>query len=448
MRLLRSLTLISLALAYSGSVFAGVTKEETAQLGKKLTPMGAEKAGNKEGTIPAYDTSIFGNHEKKGILSKKDPFANERPLFSINAKNMAQYADKLTEGEKALMKKYPTTFRMDVYRTHRTTGIPKWINDATIKNVGKAVLVDDGNGIRNAQAFIPFPIPKNGHEAMWNQHTAYMPTCLNNMVSAYTVDSNGRPVQSAVAEVIQEYPYWDIKKKDVTYFAEVTQKFIGPARRAGEGVMVFSSINPMEYKVKAYLYLPGQRRVKLAPEVGFDSPEPASSGATTYDDNLLYSGSLERYNFKLIGKKEMYVPYNNYKMQYHSTPAVLFQKGHMNPDYLRYELHRVWVVEATLKPTSRHVYHRRVFYIDEDSWWADASDEYDARGQLYRAGFAYMTPSLEYPAPQAQPIAHFDLITGQYTINGYAGEKGYMEFTDKMPPSHWTPGSLSGSGVR
>ncbi len=61
-------------------------------------------------------------------------------------------------------------------------------------------------------------------------------------------------------------------------------------------------------------YLPGQRRVKAAPDVAYDTPNPGTAGATTYDDAFMFNGAMDRYDFKLIGKKEMYVPYNAYKL--------------------------------------------------------------------------------------------------------------------------------------
>ena len=445
MKLATGIITAGMALVLAGTAIGAVSTEEVKQLGTTLTPTGAEKAGNKDGSIPAYSGAAV-SAQKKGKISEKDPFSGEKPLFSITGQNMAQYSDKLTEGAKALLKKFPT-YRVDVYKTHRTTAFPKWVNDATIKNVGKATTVNEGNGIKNAHAFVPFPIPKTGNEAMWNHLLAYSPNSQE-ITHAYTVDANGKPVLTADYTVNLEYPYWDVKKSSVEYFFQVTQKYKGPARRSGEALMLMEPLNSSENPRKAWQYLPGQRRVKMAPDISHDAPEPATSGATTFDDNQLFNGSMERFNWKLVGKKEMYVPYNNYKMAYNSTPEELFKKGHINPDFVRWELHRVWVVEATLKPSKRHVYKKRVFYLDEDCWDAVASDQYDARMQLYRIGFAYMTPVIEYPAARIQPLGHYDLITGQYNLNGYVGKNGSAEFIEALPERYWTPDALSGSGVR
>lgn len=442
----KSVVSCGLVLMLSGLAFGAVSKEEAQQLGKTLTPIGAEKAGNKDGSIPEYTGGLVTANQKKGKISRKDPFANEKPVFSITGKDMSQYSNKLTEGVKALLKKHPT-YRVDVYKTHRSAALPKWVNDATMNNAGKAATTNDGNGISNAHAFYPFPIPKTGNEAMWNHLLTYAPNQLVRSVGHF-VDANGRVTLTGDYTSNLEFPYWDLKRKDSQYFRFVKQFYRGPARRAGEGRMLMDSLVYSEYMRKAWQYLPGQRRVKLAPDLGFDAPDPATSGATTFDDNLIFNGSLEKYNWKLVGKKEMYIPYNAYKLAYNSTPDDLLKKGHINPDFARWELHRVWVVEAALKPGKRHIYQKRVFYLDEDSWIAVASDEYDSHGQLYRAGIAYSTPSHEYPTPMAQPYGHYDLTTGEYTFIAYTGPKGSIEYIDALPESDWSPSVLVGSGVR
>ena len=435
-----------LVLACTGSAFGSLSREEIGQLGTTLTPIGAEKAGNKDGSIPPFTGGYVTGNQKKGKVGKKDPFGDDKPLFSISAKNMAQYGDRLSDGVKALMKKFPG-YRIDVYKTHRSVALPKWAQDNTVKNAGKATTVNDGLAIKNAHAVVPFPIPKNGSEAMWNHLLAFSPNTVEK-AEAYTVDSNGRAVQTAEYAVNLEYPYWDQQKPNTNYFLNVMQKYKGPARRSGEALMVMDPMNFSEHPRKAWQYLPGQRRVKLAPDISHDAPEPATSGATTFDDNMIFNGSMERFNWKLLGKKEMYIPYNNYRMAYASNTADLLKKGHISPDFPRWELHRVWVVEATLRPGKRHVYHRRVFYLDEDSWRAILSDQYDARGQMYRIGIAYMTPAHEYPGPRVVPYGHYDMITGQYNLNGFMNMKGSVELVDTLPDREWTSDALSGSGVR
>jgi hypothetical protein len=320
------------------------------------------------------------------------------------------------------------------------------------ENTGKCALnAKTGNGgqsMSGCHAGFPFPVPKDGNEAMWNHLLRFNGQSYTLKFQSYNVDASGSATMAAAGTTVQEYPYWDnsLKSTDVYFRLKVT--YTGPARRNGEAIMVVDPLDYTDRGRRAWQYLPGQRRVKLAPQVAFDTPNPSTAGATTYDDSFIFSGSMERYNFKLLGKREMFVPYNAYKLAYASTPGDVFKPNHLNPDFVRWERHRVWVVEATLADGKRHIYSKRTFYLDEDSWVAVASDEYDGRGQLYRAGFAFVTPSYEVPAPFADLNGHYDLASGIYGLNFYTAGTGGVRYVPPLPEREFTPESLAGSGVR
>jgi len=440
-----------LTLACAGLAMGAVSAEKAAQLGKNLTLVGAEKAGNKEGTIPEYTGGLSkspANYTKKGW--RPDPFADEKPQFSINAKNMAQYNDKLSEGIKAMLKKYPT-FRLDVYKTHRTAAYPKYVTDNTVKAATTAKTTGGGLSFTGAHGGLPFPIPNDGYEAMWNHLLHYNGLSFEIRYKAYTVDSTGRITMQADGNVTQEYPYFDPAKPDTKDFYALKDMFVGPARRVGEAVLIIDPIDFTKGARQGWQYLPGQRRTKLAPELSFDTPSSLFGGQTTWDDLFLFSGSLERYNFKLIGKKEMYIPYNEYKMLYWADPEKeLLKANHVNPDHVRWELHRVWVVEGTLKPGKRHLYSKQVFYLDEDSWAASLADKYDGRGQLYRVGMNYITQQYDVPCPFPDAFSITDLVTNSYAINAIPtrGQKGILYHDKPFPAKDWTADSLSGGGIR
>ncbi|MBO9648115.1 MAG: DUF1329 domain-containing protein [Variovorax sp.] len=433
---------------YAGSVQAAVSADEAKKLGAELTAVGAEKAGNKEGTIPEYTggltTAPAGFDKSKNV--RQDPFANEKPLYSIDAKNMATYADKLSEGTKALMKANPD-YRIDVYPTHRTAAYPKFVLDNTVKNATRAKLDAKGD-LEGARAGIPFPIPKSGVEAMQNFISRY-----NGMTfqvpkfSAYNSDSAGKVTLASQGAYLQESVYYDEAKPDLTLLNRVRTDYTGPARRAGESIMVLDAIDS-ERGRRAWQYLPGQRRVRLAPDLAYDTPNPSTAGMSTYDDVGLFNGRMDRFDFKLVGKKEFYVPYNTYRFTYNDKPDEVFQPKSINPSVLRWELHRVWIVEATLKEGKRHVYSRRTFYLDEDSWAALASDQYDGRNQLWRAGFAYLTQSYDMPVPTTTTAGHYDLIAGTYYMNIWPGTNGVKLSDTHLPDSSWTGDSLASQGVR
>ena len=434
--------------AQVGFVHAALSADEARKLGTTLTPVGAEKAGNKDGTIPEYtgglSTAPAGFDKARGV--RPDPYANEKPLFSIDAKSMDKHADKLTEGTKALMKSLPG-YRIDVYPTHRTAAYPKFVIDNTVKNAVRAKMTDDGLGFTGSRAGIPFPIPKTGGEAMMNYIARFdgMSVVLPKY-SAYNVNSAGQMVMSTGGVWTIERPYYD-ETKDLQVLTRARANYMAPARRAGESVMTAESFDGAKGR-RAWQYLPGQRRVRLAPDLAYDTPNPSTAGISTVDDVNLFNGKPDRFDWKLVGKKEVYVPYNTYRFTYHDKPEELFQAKFINPELVRWELHRMWVVEATLKEGQRHVYSRRTFYLDEDSWNVLAADQYDGRGQLWRPGFAYITQSYDVPAPISIPSGHYDLIGGGYYINVWPGASG-MKVSDTLTPdSQWTADSLAAAGVR
>ena len=200
----------------------------------------------------------------------------------------------------------------------------------------------------------------------------------------------------------------------------------------------------------AWLYNAGQRRVRRAPQVAYDGPGTAADGLRTSDNFDMFNGAPDRYDWKLVGKRELFIPYNNYRV---ATPEVKYEDilkaGHVNQDLIRYELHRVWEVEATLKAGERNIYAKRRFYVDEDSWVAVASDQYDARGQLYRAGFVYTNPAYDVPAPSAVGQSFHDFTTGSYNMTGLLGAYGVgVKFIEPLSANAWSAEALAGAGVR
>jgi len=441
-------------LAVLGNAHAAVGTEEAKQLGTRLTKIGAETAGNADGTIPAYTGGLTKAPAgyKTGSAIRPDPFAQEKPRVTITAKNMAQYEGQLTAGTRALLKKYPN-FRIDVYPTHRTVALPDRVLDNTVENATRASTSNGGLGISGAIGGYPFPIPKSGFEAMWNHLLRYVGVASNFKYDNWNVDSSGKPALATSGKLFVEYPYYDPKNTKPAQETDVyfrTKIFYNaPARRAGEALMAVDVVNPLKRPRRAWLYLPGQRRVKLAPDISYDTPNPGTAGSATYDDSWIFNGAMDRYDFKLVGKKEMLVPYNTYKLTTHKKAAEVTTPNFINPDLVRWELHRVWVVEATLKPGKRHIYAKRVFFLDEDSWTALASDQYDATGKLYRSSFAFQSQSYDVQAPFGDTFAIYDFNTGAYNITGLFGPHQGLRYMTELPKeSAWSPDALAGSGLR
>lgn len=445
------------ALAVMGclSALAEVSPEEAKQLGSSLTPWGAEKAGNKDGSIPAYTGGLTTppasyNPSKKGILT--DPFADEKPLFSVNAKNMAQYADNLSAGVKAALAKYPDA-RLDVYPSHRTATYPKRVVDNTLKNATQCKEV--GPKLVNCVGGLPFPIPKTGTQLTWNHQLAFMGASFTGRAATVFTDAAGKTVVMGVNDYWFDYPYYASSNNgtNVSNHERTRYDYVEPARVAGEKILLHYKIDNAPTSV--WQYLPGQRRTKLSPDLAYDTPHPQSGGTAGMDQLYGFYGPTDRFDFKIVGKKEMLIPYNNFKMfSQECSLDKFFRKSFPNPDCLRWEMHRVWVVEGTLKEGKRHIFSKRVLYLDEDTYNVGVYDNYDMSGKIYRFAIQLGTPAYNDPELGTSGLAtmHFDLQMGAWLMDNYASPnapiKGAANTSLKMPEREWQPDALSGGGIR
>ncbi|MGY4527284.1 DUF1329 domain-containing protein [Pseudomonas sp. UBA4617] len=452
MKCVRTLLASCLSLAALNAAQAAVSNDQAARLGTSLTAIGAEKGGNADGSIPAYQGGLLAPPPgyQTGASMRPDPFASDKPVLVIDGKNAEQYKDQLTATTFELLKRYPS-YRVDVYPTHRSVALPQAVLDNTRKNATGANSKEGGTAVDNVLPGIPFPIPQNGAEAMWNFLLRYQGVSMTAKYDSWNVDAAGKPSLSTTGQANISYPIYEdmarpIGAKDTYYQMKLV--YTGPARRAGEAMMLRDAANPLVQPRSAWQYLPGQRRVKLAPNLAYDTPNPGTSGSGTYDDVFVFNGALDRYDWTLVGKREMYVPYNTYQLTYNTDVKQLITPNHLAPQFVRWEKHRVWVVEGKLKDGARHIYHKRRFYLDEDSWIALASDQYDARGQLYRGSFAFLTQSYDKQTPDATPFMIYDLIGGTYNLNGVVGAYGGIRYIDPLSKTQWSPESLAGNGIR
>jgi hypothetical protein len=446
LRTFAQLTLVAAA-ATALVAHAAVGADEAAKLKSTLTPLGGEKAGNAAGTIPAwtggFTTPVAGD---KAGGRRSDPFKAEKPLYSVTAANMAQHADKLTDGVKAMLRKYPD-YRLDVYPTHRTAAAPQWVYDNTFKNATKARM--EGDMPVGAYGGIPFPIPKTGLEAMWNHKLAWRGASWQADFNQYQITADGKVVLTTSGTIKQTMPYYYEEGNAENfggYFWTVNLVNDGPPIRAGE--MIAGRENVDADKSAAYVYLTGQRRVRKLPNASCDTPTPASAGLMSFDELSVFSGRTTLFDWKLVGKKEMLIPYNeNRLLQFKEADLVKGQ--HLNPDAVRWELHRVWVVEANLKPGQRHQAPKGVYYLDEDTWQAMLGDRWDAKGQLWKTfwGFNYVMP--DFPGTVQQTFGFYDLLSGQAYISNVLNDKSYHhKAAARWPDSIFTGEGLAAQGVR
>ena len=448
------LVLIPAALLFFivNNLWAELPADQIARLGADLTPLGGEMAGNADGTIPAWDGGL--TQPPSGYTTGQhyiDPFSSDPILFTITSGNMGQYADKLGEGHKALLKAYPDTYRMNVYMTRRSAAAPQRIYDATKQAAATAKLTADGNGVLDAIIGTPFPIPATGLEVIWNHLLRWRADYAERSIE------QAAPTRSGDYTLVHFSDQFNIlyTQQDMTpekmgniilYFK---QEVTAPARLAGGILLVHETLNQNREKRAAWLYNPGQRRVRRAPNVAFDNPGTASDGMRTNDQFDMFNGSPERYDWKLAGKKEIYVPYNSYKL---ASPSLKYKDIltplHINQEYPRYEMHRVWVVEASLKPGASHIYKRRTFYVDEDSWQILLVDQYDNRDQLWRISEGFAMNYYNVPNLWTKLEVHTDLQAGRYLAIGMDNESIPYNFNVKFSDSEFTPAALRREGRR
>ncbi|HEX9172970.1 MAG TPA: DUF1329 domain-containing protein [Telluria sp.] len=440
----------------AGQAAARVPAAEADKLGKELNCVGGEVAANKDGTIPAFSGKWLGT--PPGIAYKPnvgqhpvDPYADEKPLYVITAQNQGQYAARLSEGQKAMFAKYPTTFRIPVYPGHRDFRYPDAVCAVVKKNALEAELTDGGLGLKGLKGGVPFPIAKNGDEAVMNHTYPYRAYNEETVRDFANVNSKGgvswgRGWNRSLNEVNQP----DQRGKPMEGVQAFSRSLtLLPEREKGILSVSSEPINFATSKRLAWSYDPGTRRVRQLPEYGFDQPMNGSGGKMTIDSDRLFNGSPQRYSWKLVGKREMYVPANTYKLHGNTVKyADLIKPGHANPDFLRFELRRVWVLEATLKEGYRHLYAKRVMYLDEDTWHAVMADYYDARGQLWQHGFVNYYYAFDMQAWHAGSSFYYDLNSGGYVAYNLFQEAKLGPILNRgdLKPAMFTPEAARSAG--
>ena len=447
-----SILLTLTLLGFSGSqLMAAVTSQEAEQLGDTLTPMGAEKAGSEDGVIPAWDGGITAPPAGYSVgMHHPDPFADDQPVAVITAQNMGEYAQYLTDGHKAMLQTYPDTYKMKVYPTRRSASYPQAVYDATKKNAVSAHLTGEGAGVTGARIGAPFPIPQRAEEVMWNHLMRYRGVGASRTITQAAPNRKGSYTLVEFADnFLFNYGDAAANEEEQNILLYLLQTVVAPARLAGSILLVHETLDQIKEPRRAWTYNTGQRRVRRAPNVAYDNPGTASDGMCTSDQFDMFNGALDRYDWKLLGKRELLLPYNSYKLHSDSIKvADILQPLHINQELPRYERHRVWVVEATLKDGTRHIYARRTFYLDEDSWQILVVEQYDGRGELWRVSEGFAVNYYEVPCLWTTMEVHTDLQAGRYLAIGMDNELAPYDFSTVLSPADFTPANLRRQGVR
>lgn len=444
----RSLAVLLLA-ALSLPVQAGVDEAQAARLGQDLTPLGAEQAGNPSGSIPPWEGGL--SQAPDGYrpgMHHPDPFAGEVPLYVVSAQNLAQYQQSLPAGLQALLRAYPD-YALRVFPTHRTAAAPAYIYAATRRNASHAELIAGGNGVRGVAAGIPFPLPQNGQEAIWNHIMRFRGEQVRIVANHVAVLANG-----SYSLVLRDRKLYFVYGRqgaredalDNTLF-HYQYKVLAPSRLAGSSLLVQETIDQVLAIRKAWRFNRGERRVRRLPMLAYDALQPDTNGLALADQTDTYNGAPDRYEWKLLGKQEMLVPYNSYAVHQQGIAyADILQTKTLNPQLLRYELHRVWVVEADLRTGYSHPYAKRRFYLDEDSWQILAVDLYDKQGELVGLQESHPISYYEMPVFASTLDTIYDLKGQRYFVDGLDNNEPMYDFAAPIRLRDFSPASLRQQG--
>ena len=443
-------TALTLSLVASAAM-ADVPANVANRLGQDLTPMGAEKAGSSAGVGSWSGQRIDGSALLQGYDggALPNPYASDKPLYTITAANAGDYDAQLTTGQKAMLATYPDTYKLNVYESRRSCTYPDFVYKAAKRNAEVGKVVDGGNGISESIMASPFPIPSSALEIVWNHTLRYRgervardfnyaaPTASGDYTLTYTRDEivfSYSDAQNSRAEDLNNISIW---------FVAYTS---APARRAGNVVLVHETLNMAKEGRKAWTYSPGTRRVRRAPNIAYDNPVTNGDGLGTSDQYDGYNGAPDRYDWTVAEKAEKLSQQNNYQAVL--TPyEELLQAGHANQDVMRYELRRQWVVEGNLKGNARHIYAKRVLRMDEDSSQMSAGEMYDGRGELWRIQEIGQAPDFR---PEAQVCwttggeFTYDLLAGRYL--GLAMKSGrpanFVTGLERLTKDYYTPANV------
>lgn len=417
--------------ALASAATAAVTAEEAKKLGTTLTEWGAEKGANADGSIPAYTGGLTKPPAgwNKGADQYVDPYKEDKPLYVIDAKNAAQYEALLGAGDKAMLAAHPATFKINVYPTRRSVAYPSWVLENTIKNATTAKLVGDveGDGMSGAAPDglplpgVPFPIPKTGYEVMWNHQLSVGPAVVNHSSNGFLIDTSGGITPLPKTSQYTLNPWNDksgqLRKQTFDAVFGFTSKLISPPSSAGVHFLNYYLPKVVDGAAqKVWFYTPGQRRVRAAPEFSYDIPIAAYGGVMFWDDIFGTVGRMDRFDFKLVGKKELVVPYNVFGVTNQIPTKDFVGPKHIAPDAVRWEKRRVWVVDAVRKENARHAYSRRTFYVEEDCTCIVGWESYDNGGKIWRVTKNYTFPAYDVGGTIHVSWSINDLIKGNYAI--------------------------------
>ncbi len=417
------------------------------RLGEELTPFGAVQAGNRTRAIPRWTGGL--TEAPRGYVPGRpppDPYVEDVRWFTVGAADVERYKVRLTAGQQALLAKYPESFELALFPCHRSAAAPQRIYDATLANADRAGLGENGLALRDASVGVPFPIPANGVQAMWNHKLRWRGGSVSRTSLTVVQSGDGsRSMTKLREEFASPYADGDMAAPPLLYRRTILE----PKEQAGSSLILQGTLDPIAARTHAWAREGERGRVVRAPDFAYDTPDPVTGGICTADMLDMFSGALDRFDYTLVTRREMYMPYNAYRL---SNPGLTMRDilwpGHPNPQFLRYEMHRVWVVDARLKSNFQHALPDRTYYLDEDSWQILASEHYDGKGDLLRYAEAHPVQHWQVPALVPAVEFAFDLTADRYTARGLDNGLPPPVFGAPLTPQDFTPDALVRRGRR
>jgi hypothetical protein len=417
------------ACVLTASAQGAVGPEVAKRLGGDLTPVGASAAGNPEGTIPAWDGGL--HLSKAADAPYADPYTQDQPRLVIDAAHLEDYQGRLSPGQQAWLRRYADTARMPVYATRRSVAAPDAYYAGTAQNAVRVFLDPDSGLPQKAVPGAPFPIPSSGpdggEEVIWN-HVLRWRGPGRERASVIAVVSPSGSIQ--LAHLRERAKFHTLQagyeQEDRVPLYDLAITVLDPPRLAGTFKLAQVGLKGIS---RARQKSPDLVRSLSSTDVGGDTPAIGAEGAVNEDQMEGYSGSPERYRWKLLGKREMFVPYNAYRLHAASLTELL-GAHHVDPASTRYELHRVWALDARCKPNQACSYPQRTFYLDEDSWQILLVDLYDRSGQLAMLQEVHTFMAYDHNILLPAYETCYDLQGGRYAFSGLDQSQAEVRFPD------------------
>lgn len=410
-------------------------------LGEELTPFGAIRAGNRTRAIPPW-TGGLTEMPDDAVPGRTlpDPYDEDGRWFTVEPADLERYRVRLSAGLQELLQKHPT-FAIPVFPTRRSAAAPQRVYDESLENARRAKLGENGLALSGARVGVPFPIPANGVQAMWNHILRWRGEAVSRTGATVLADAAGSMTQTLYREDWLSSYAAGQEGRPILY----RRTTLTPKAEAGTTLLLHGTLNPIQTGFAAWFRAGEAGKVVRANDYVYDRPDPATGGIRTADMLDMFSGPLDRFDFTLVSRREMYVPYNAHRMNVTGlSPVDFLWSAHPNPQFLRYEMHRVWVVEAKLKPNFRHALPERTYYLDEDSWQIVMADHYDAKGNLVRYAEAHGVAYPQLPGFAPAMEITYDLEgDGRYVVSGIDNELKPPVFDKPMKPEDFAPESLT-----